>query len=92
MLNNLHTRLDIKEFIVLSIVNMCQSKIDNLKSGWSIVINIFSLAAQDTEENLVVSSFEAIKYSINKNNSLLEENFVELINCLNKYTKNQFDK
>ena len=45
MLHNLHTRLEVKEFIVMAIANMCQSKAKNLKSGWSIVINIFTLAA-----------------------------------------------
>lgn len=45
MLNNLHTRLEIKEFIVMAIANMCRSKAMLLKSGWSIVINIFTLAA-----------------------------------------------
>jgi len=49
MLNNLHTRYDIKEFIVMSAANMCCSKIDTLKSGWQIIINIFTLAAQDNE-------------------------------------------
>ena len=54
MLNNLHTRLEVKEFIVMAVANMCRSKGKYLKSGWSIVINIFTLAAQDSEEHLVV--------------------------------------
>jgi len=53
MLNNLHTRLDIKEFIVLAIANMCRAKAKYIKSGWIVIINIFTLAAQDSEENLV---------------------------------------
>lgn len=76
----------------MAVANMCQSKAKNLKSGWSIVINIFTLAAQDTEEHLVVQSFETLKQAIRKNFGLIEENFVELINCLNKYTKNNFIK
>ena len=57
MLNKLHTRLEIKEYIVMCIANISQSKMNQLKSGWSVVINIFTLAAQDTEENLVAQSF-----------------------------------
>lgn len=69
---------------------MCQQKARNLKSGWSIVVNIFTLAAQDSEEHLVVQSFETLKKAVKLNFQLLEENFVELVNCLNKYTKNNF--
>lgn len=76
----------------MAVANMCRSKAKNLKSGWSIVINIFTLAAQDTEEHLVVSSFETLKYAVKQNFGLIEDNFVELINCLNKYTKNNFIK
>ena len=88
----LDTRLDVKEFIVMSVANMCRSKATNLKSGWSVIINIFTLAAQDTEEHLVVQSFETLKQAVRQNFTLIEDNFVELINCLNKYTKNIFLK
>jgi hypothetical protein len=76
----------------MATANMCRSKAKCLKSGWSIVINIFTLAAQDTEEHLVVQSFETLKMAIKQTFPLLEDNFVELINCLNKYTKNNFLK
>mgnify|MGYP000712209722 CR=1 FL=1 len=91
MLNNLHTRYDIKEYIVMCIANMCVSKTKNLKSGWIIVINIFTLAAQDMEERLVKQSFEALKHSLQINSNLVEDNFIELINCLGKFSKNQFE-
>jgi hypothetical protein len=40
----------------------------------------------------VVQSFETLKKAVKQNFSLLEDNFVELINCLNKYTKNNFTR
>ena len=40
----------------------------------------------------MVQSFETLKKAIRLNFGLLEENFVELINCLNKYTKNNYLK
>ncbi len=64
MLHNLHTRNEIKEFIVMALANMCQQKARNLKSGWAIVVNIFTLAAQDSEEHLVAQSFEALKKAV----------------------------
>lgn len=42
---SLDTRLEVKEFIVMAVANMCMQKAKNLKSGWSIVVNIFTLAA-----------------------------------------------
>ena len=54
MLNNMHTRSDIKDFIVICITNICATKTNYIKSGWSVIINIFTLAAQDTEQQLVL--------------------------------------
>jgi len=45
MLNNLHTRLEVKEFIVMAVANMCRAKSKYIKSGWIVIINIFTLAA-----------------------------------------------
>jgi hypothetical protein len=43
------------------------------------------------EERLVKQSFDALKHSMNTNFPLLEENFIELINCISKFSKNNFD-
>lgn len=88
MLHNLATRTDIKEYIVMCITNICRTKTAYIKSGWSVIINIFTLAAQDSEEMLVQQSFYALKIAILEKFSLLENNFVELVNCLNKYSMN----
>ena len=50
MLNNMHTRSEIKDYIVTCITNICATKTTFIKSGWSVIINIFTLAAQDTEQ------------------------------------------
>lgn len=88
MLNNMHTRSDIKDYIVTCITSICATKTVYIKSGWSVIINIFTLAAQDTEQQLVQQSFEALKTAITKHFDLLQSNFVELVNCLNKYSLN----
>jgi len=90
MLNNLHTRYEIKEFIVLCIANMCVTKTKYIKSGWSVIIEIFTLSAQDSEEHLVKQSFDALKFAFMNHFQHLEENFVELVNCLAKFSKNIF--
>ena len=45
LLIKLDTRLEIKEFIVMAVANMCRAKAQYIKSGWIIIINIFTLAA-----------------------------------------------
>jgi hypothetical protein len=88
MLNNLMTRTDIKEYVVMCITNISGTKTVYIKSGWSVIINIFTLAAQDNEEQLVQQSFAALKLAVTQHFELLQENFVELVNCLNKYSIN----
>ena len=88
MLHNLATRSEIKEYIVMCITNICRTKTAYIKSGWSVIINIFTLAAQDSEEMLVQQSFYALKIAVTEKFGLLENNFVELVNCLNKYSMN----
>jgi hypothetical protein len=84
----MHTRSDIKDYVVTCITSICNTKTVYIKSGWSIIINIFTLAAQDTEKQLVLQSFEALKHAIKNNFELLSGNFVELVRCLNKYSMN----
>ena len=50
------------------------------------------MAAQDSEEMLVIQSFESLKRAVRQSFGVLEDNFVELVNCLNKFTKNNFLK
>jgi hypothetical protein len=33
---------------------LCHQKVKYIKSGWEVILNIFTLAAQDTETHLVV--------------------------------------
>lgn len=72
----------------MCITNICRTKTPYIKSGWSVIINIFTLAAQDSEEMLVKQSFQALKVAVTDKFGLLEQNFVELVNCLNKYSMN----
>lgn len=55
MLNNLHSsQKEIKEYIIMCISALCHQKVKYIKSGWEVILNIFTLAAQDTETHLVV--------------------------------------
>ena len=84
----MHTRGEIKDFIVTCITSICATKTAFIKSGWEVIINIFTLAAQDTEEQLVVQSFLALKAAITQHFDVLQSDFVNVVNCLNKYSLN----
>lgn len=38
----------------MCIAALCHQKAKFIKSGWEVILNIFTLAAQDTETHLVV--------------------------------------
>ena len=89
----MHTRSEIKDYIVCCIVSICATKTAFIKSGWSVIINIFTLAAQDSEKDLVEKSFDALKKAIQANFPLIKGSFNEVVNCLNKYSQNsRFEK
>lgn len=92
MLANFHRRLEVKEFIIMAVANMCRSKAKNLKSGWSVVIEIFTLVGRDDDEHIVMQCFEVLKHAIKSHFILLEEYFELLINCLKKYAESNFLK
>ena len=48
----------IRDMVVRCLSQMVQSQSGNIKSGWKNVFGIFSLAAQDGEDAVVVLSFQ----------------------------------
>lgn len=89
MLNNLHSsQKEIKEYIVMCTAQLCFLKTKYIKSGWEVILNIFTLAAQDTENHLVVQSFKSLEHAVCNHFELLEEVFIELVNCLSKFSQN----
>ena len=89
MLNNLHSsQKEIKEYIVMCTAQLCFLKAKYIKSGWEVILNIFTLAAQDTENHLVVQSFKSLEHAVCNHFELLEEVFIELVNCLGKFSQN----
>jgi Sec7-like guanine-nucleotide exchange factor len=88
IIDAMHKRCEIKDFIVDCIVMICRRQTMYIKSGWSVIINIFTLAAQDSEKQIVEKSFNALEYAIKQHFDMLKGNFIELINCLNKYCQN----
>lgn len=90
MLNNLHSsQKEIKEYVVMCIAALCNQKAKYIRSGWEVILYIFTLAAQDTtERHLVDQSFRSIEHAVLNHFGLVEESFIELVNCLSKFARN----
>lgn len=66
-------------------------KTQNIKSGWTIILSIFKLAAQDTR-TLVEISIWAMEKVIKNDFQFIEDNFIEVVACLLKFIENEFDE
>ena len=84
----------IRDMVVRCLSQMVQSQSGNIKSGWKNVFSIFSLAAGDSEETIVVLSFQT---SVRIVQQLLDESadprmldsFQDCVKCLSEYACNQ---
>lgn len=63
MMDNLmnQSKKEIKEYIVMCIASLCHQKCKFIRSGWEVILNIFTMAAQDNEQHLVMQSFQSLE-------------------------------
>ncbi len=84
----------IRDMVVRCLTQMVQSQSGNIKSGWKNVFSIFSLAAADSEETIVVLSFQTTVRIVQQ---LLDEtadvrmleSFQDCVKCLSEFACNQ---
>ena len=58
LLHNLHTRSDVKDLIIACAVSMAARKAKNIKSGWTVLFNIYRLAANDTDDHNITTTLK----------------------------------
>lgn len=78
---------EIKEYVVMCMAALCHQKAKFLKSGWEVILKIFSLAAQDRESHLGLQSFQSLEYAINNHFHIMEECFLNLVDCLGSFAR-----
>lgn len=88
MNNILSQQHEIKEYIVMCIAALCNHKARFIMSGWEVILDIFKIAAQDTETHLVVQSFQSLEHAVKTHFDILKDNFTELVNCIAKFSLN----
>ena len=78
------SRDTIKEYIVTCMWGIVMEKTQNIKSGWTIILTIFKLAAQDAKP-LVEISMRAMEKIVKNDFQYIEDNLIEVIACLLKF-------
>lgn len=80
----------IRRLIVDCIVQMIQSKVGSIKSGWRSVFMIFTAAADDDLEPIVESAFENVEQVILEHfDQVVGDCFMDCVNCLIGFANNK---
>jgi brefeldin A-inhibited guanine nucleotide-exchange protein len=86
----------LRDMVVRCVGQMVQSKADNIRSGWKNIFFVFSLAAQDSDKNIVNMAFTTTKhifesYFSTKHDhraSHIAASFMDAVNCLSEFACN----
>ena len=77
-----------KEYVITCIANLVLLQASSIKSGWRIIFNIFQLAAEDSNKEIIQKTFDTISTVFKNHFSQVKDNFPELAHCLKKFSKN----
>eukprot|EP00730_Choanoeca_flexa_P014367 TRINITY_DN6260_c0_g1_i1.p1 TRINITY_DN6260_c0_g1~~TRINITY_DN6260_c0_g1_i1.p1 ORF type:complete len:1256 (+),score=488.56 TRINITY_DN6260_c0_g1_i1:453-3770(+) len=86
----------LRDMVVRCVAHLVQSKASNIRSGWKNIFFVFSLAASDTDQNIVNLAFTTTKhifenYFSQTNDhraSLIAASFMDAVNCLAEFACN----
>jgi hypothetical protein len=86
----------LRDMVVRCVAHLVQSKAANIRSGWKNIFFVFSLAASDTDQNIVNLAFTTTKHIFenyfSKTNdhraSLIAASFMDAVNCLSEFACN----
>ncbi|KAI9114056.1 hypothetical protein K1719_015307 [Acacia pycnantha] len=83
-------RESIRRLIVDCIVQMTESKVGSIKSGWHSVFMVFTAAAEDVSESIVESAFEKVEQVILGHfDQAVGACFMDCVNCLLRFANNK---
>jgi hypothetical protein len=74
-----------KEYVITCITNLVLAEAPSIKSGWRIIFNIFQLAAEDSQKDIIRKTFDTICRILDNHFSQVKDNFPELAHCLKKF-------
>jgi brefeldin A-inhibited guanine nucleotide-exchange protein len=80
-----HSALEIRELILGCLENMILSRAKNIKSGWTPMFSVFSLAAQDAAASVAQPGFKLAQHIIAEHSALIGGQYTECAACLGAY-------
>jgi hypothetical protein len=80
---------EIRELVLRCMENMILNRVRNIKSGWKSVFSICSFAAGVADEHIVVLGFDIVSMVMTKHLELVQDFFVDVINCLISFSSNK---
>lgn len=80
----------IKDMVLRCLQQMIQARAINIKSGWRTMFGVFTKAAKESNETIVMFGFDIVKHLNAKhfNDIIANGAFADLIVCLTEYCKN----
>ncbi|KAM0048372.1 putative Sec7 domain, mon2, dimerization and cyclophilin-binding domain, Sec7 domain superfamily [Helianthus debilis subsp. tardiflorus] len=88
--------VEIRELIIRCVSQMVLSRVNNVKSGWKSMFMVFTTAAYDDHQNIVLLAFEMIEKIVRDYFPYITETetttFTDCLNCLIAFTSSRFDK
>ena len=92
VLNNMHVRMNIIDFIMSCMCLFARQMTKNLRSGWEIIIEIFKFGGENESHSLSDEAIKTLDVILQKENFIyVEEYFEKIVNCLVKFMNNSFE-
>ncbi|KAL9114508.1 MAG: hypothetical protein Q9227_001589 [Pyrenula ochraceoflavens] len=84
------TLVTVKDMVLRCLVEMIQTRGDNIRSGWKTMFGVFSVAAQEDHESIVNLAFDytTLIYNTKFGIVISQGAFADLIVCLTQFSKN----
>jgi len=76
-----------KEFVITCIKSLVMQQTHMIKSGWKVIFNIFNIACDDINIEIIKTSFEMIEKISRYHFDSVKEYFSDLANSIKKFSK-----
>jgi brefeldin A-inhibited guanine nucleotide-exchange protein len=85
---NHNKSMAIRDMVVRCLSQMVLAKAKNIRSGWKNIFYVFSLAASDENEDIVLLAFEQTSFILERHFEAIADSFMNAVNCLVEFASN----
>ncbi|CAG8570332.1 8126_t:CDS:10 [Ambispora leptoticha] len=83
-------KIELKDMVLRCLQQMIQARAQNIKSGWKTMFSVFSSAAKESHESIVVMAFDLVKglFKNHFEDVVANSTYPDLMVCLCEFCKN----